>query len=134
MKKLKEEKVEIVVLPRQTLWDNCRKIDAEQISLGFQLVNPVTFDIENLVLSSLKEKSFDRQEIIDPWEYLAKFYKICSMCKPSGDISDDQVKLHLLGFSLIGHTKEWLQCILNGTIQTWKELKDKFLERYYSNA
>lgn len=35
---------------------------------------------------------------------------------------------------MIGRAKDWLKCIPNRTIQTWKELEDKFLERYYSNA
>lgn len=29
---------------------------------------------------------------------------------------------------LFHHAKDWLQRILNGTIHTWKELEDKFLE------
>lgn len=56
------------------------------------------------------------------------------MCKSGGDIIDDQIKLCLCGFSLIGRTKDWFHCIPNGTIQTWEELKVKFLERYYANA
>lgn len=40
----------------------------------------------------------------------------------------------MFGFSLIGHAKDWLQCIPNRTIKTWKELEDKFMERYFSNA
>lgn len=56
------------------------------------------------------------------------------MCKPSGDIINDQVKLCLFYFSYIGHANGCFQCIPNGTIQTWKELEDKFLECYYSNS
>lgn len=56
------------------------------------------------------------------------------MCKLTGEITDDQLKLRLFGLSLIGRTKDLLECISNGIIHTWKELEDKFLERYYSNA
>lgn len=51
------------------------------------------------------------------------------MCKPTGDISDNQVKSCMFDFSFICHTKDWMQYILNGIIQTCKELEDKFLER-----
>lgn len=56
------------------------------------------------------------------------------MCKSVVDITDDRVKLRLFGLSLIGHANDWLQYISNGNIQTLKELEDKFLERYCSNA
>ena len=64
---------------------------------------------------------FDGKAIRDSWEPLTKFYETCSMCKPT-DVTDNQAKLHLFDFSLIGRAKDWLQCIPNGTIQTWKEL------------
>lgn len=55
------------------------------------------------------------------------------MCKLT-DVTDDQVKLRLFGFSLIGSAKYWLLCLLNGTIQTWKELEDKFLEIFFTTS
>lgn len=124
----------MVVPPRQTLGDYCRRTDSGKICLGFQLANHVTFDIKNYVLTCLKENLFDGQAIRDPWEHLAKFYETCSMCNPIFEITDDQIKLCLFGFLLTGRVKDWLQCIPNGTIQTWKELEDMFFERYYSNA
>lgn len=48
-------------LPRQTMEDYCRRTDVGHISLGFQPTNPVTFNIKNSLLSSLRENSFDGQ-------------------------------------------------------------------------
>lgn len=56
------------------------------------------------------------------------------MCKLKGGTSDDQVKLRLFDFSLINRAKDWLQCIPNCIIHTWKELEENFLKRYYSNV
>lgn len=86
---------------RQTMKDYCRRIYDGQISLGFQPANPVTFNVKSFVLSSLREKLFDGKDIRCPWEHMDKFYETCSMCKPN-DVTEDQIKLHLLGFSLIG--------------------------------
>lgn len=124
----------MVAPPRQTLRDYCRRIDFIHICLGFQPTNPITFDIKTFARTNSKENLFDGQEIRYHWEHLAKFYETCLMCKPSGDINEDRVKLHLFGFSFIGRAKYWLQCISNGTIHTWKQIEDKFLERYYSNV
>lgn len=93
----------------------------------------MSFDINNFALHGLRDNPFDGQAIRDLWEHLVKFYETYSVCKPT-DVTDDQVKLCLFGFSLIGRVKDLLKCLPNGTIQTWKGLEDKFLEIYYSNA
>ena len=51
------------------------------------------------------------------------------MFKPI-DVTKDQFKLRLFGFPMIGKAKDQLLCLLNGTIQTWKKLEDKFLELF----
>ncbi|MCH94727.1 retrotransposon gag protein, partial [Trifolium medium] len=48
-------------------------------------------------------------------------------------ITEDQKRLRLFAFSLNGHAKEWLQCLPSGTIGTWKELEDKFLELFLTH-
>lgn len=83
------------------------------------------------MLSGLRDNSFNENAIRDPWAHLARFYETASMCKPDG-VSDEQVNLQLFGFSLIGRAKDWLLCLPNGTIQTWKELDNKFLERFFT--
>lgn len=44
----------------------------------------MTFYIKFYVSWGLWDDLFDDLAIRDPWEYLAKFYETCSMCKPSG--------------------------------------------------
>lgn len=81
------------------------------------------------MLSGLRDNPFDGNAIKDPWEHLARFYEITLMCRPT-DITEEQVKLRFFGFSLIGRANDWLLFLPNGTIHTWKELEDKFLERF----
>lgn len=92
----------------QTLGDYCRRTESDDIYLGFRPANLITFDMKNHVLTSLKEETFDGKESRGPWEHLAKVYETCSMCKPAGDITDDQVNLCLFSFSLIGCANDWL--------------------------
>lgn len=80
--------------PRQTMECYCRKTDVGHISFGFQLANPITFDIQNFVLLDLRENPFNEQE---PWEHLNKFYETSLTCK-SNDVTDDQEKLGCLVF------------------------------------
>ncbi|MCI38589.1 hypothetical protein A2U01_0059817, partial [Trifolium medium] len=47
---------------------------------------------------------------------------------------EDLKKLRLCSFSLTGPAKDWLRCLPRGTITTWKELEDKFLERFFTHS
>lgn len=109
----------------------CKRIGEGKISKRFVSENPINFDIENSMLSGLRDNSFYKNTIRDPWEHLARFYETTSLCRPT-NVTEDQVKLRLFSFSLIGRPKFWLLCLPNGTIRTWKELEDKFFERCFT--
>lgn len=110
----------------QTMGDYCRPTDTSHFSMGFIPGITINFNIKYSVLSYLREKPFDGNTTNDPWEHLARFHETTSMCQPE-DITEDQVKLKLFSFSLVGREKDWLLCLLNRVIKTWRELEDKFL-------
>lgn len=85
------------------------------------------------MLLGWRDKKFDGNINNDPWEHLARFYETTSMCQPKG-IIEDQVKPKLSNFSLIGRAKDWLLCLLNGVIETWIDMEDKFLERFFTTT
>lgn len=123
-----EEGITMVVIPPPTMGDYCKRTDEGWVSIGFVPTYPANFDIKNYVLLGLRDNLFKRNTIRDSWEHLAHFYKTASMCRPA-EVTEDQVKQSLFGFLLIGGSKDWLLCLTNGTIRTWKEMEDKFLER-----
>lgn len=88
----------------QTMGDYCRPADTTQVSLGFIPSTPANFNIKYYVLSDLRDKQFDGNAISDPWEHLTRFYETTSMCQPLG-IIEDQVKLKLFSFYLVGRAK-----------------------------
>ncbi|KAK2356637.1 hypothetical protein QL285_093965 [Trifolium repens] len=63
----------------------------------------------------------------DPWDHLSKFSETCQIQKVPENVTEDQKKMRLFAFSLTGPAKDWLQCLPRGSIETWKELEDKFL-------
>lgn len=107
----------MVAVPPPNMVDYCKKTEERQVSRGFVLENPANFDIKKYVCSSLRDNPFNGNPIIDLWEHLGCFYKTSSMCRPA-EIMEDQVKLWLFGFSIIGRDKDWLPFLPNGTIQT----------------
>ena len=50
--------------------------------------------------------------------------------KPT-EISEEQVKLRALPFSLENSAKEWLYYLPSGTVTTWNEMKKLFIENYF---
>ena len=63
---------------RITLGDCGRLNNLEEISLRFQLTNPVVFDIKSSVLVNLKTNQFVDRESEDCNAHLALFLNICS--------------------------------------------------------
>ena len=69
-----KEKDEMAYAPCHTIGDYCMRTDTDAISRGFQLVNPVTFDIKTYVLQGLIDNPFNGQAIHDTWEHITMFY------------------------------------------------------------
>ncbi|MCI59793.1 hypothetical protein A2U01_0081048, partial [Trifolium medium] len=63
--------------PRRTMGDYWKRIDADQISLGFVPANLVNFDIKGNVLAGLRENQFDGRANKDPWDHLTHFSETC---------------------------------------------------------
>ncbi|MCI04042.1 hypothetical protein A2U01_0025084, partial [Trifolium medium] len=62
--------------------------------------------------------------------HLSHFYDACDYTDPPG-VSESNKRLRLFKFSLTGRAKDWLDTIPPGTIHTWQELEQKFLDRYF---
>jgi hypothetical protein len=65
--------------------------------------------------------------------HLHDFYEICDM-KKFKNVDKSMVKLKLLSFSLRGKAKEWLLPLPNDSINTWDNLKEALIKRYYPHV
>ncbi|CAJ2642447.1 unnamed protein product [Trifolium pratense] len=116
--------------PRRTLGDYGRRDNDALANQGFQPANPVSFDIKNTVLSALKENPYSGSEAQCPNLHLSHFYEACDYTDPPG-VSESDKRLRLFKHSLTGRAKDWLDMIPAGTIETWRQLERKFLDRYF---
>ncbi|XP_024038240.1 uncharacterized protein LOC112498130 [Citrus sinensis] len=66
----------------------------------------------------------------DPNKHLKEFHVVCSTMKPTG-VSEEQVKLMAFPFSLADSAKEWFYYLPSGTVTTWNEMRQLFLEKYF---
>ncbi|GAU44210.1 hypothetical protein TSUD_370730 [Trifolium subterraneum] len=60
------------------------------------------------------------------------FNETCEIQEIPEEVTEDQKKLRLFAYSLTKDAKDWLYCLPSRTIQTWKELEDKFLDRFFT--
>ncbi|GAU38817.1 hypothetical protein TSUD_163920 [Trifolium subterraneum] len=116
--------------PRRTLGDYGQATNGQNANLGFQPANPVSFDIKNTVLNSLKENQYSGAESECPNIHLSHFYEACGYIDPP-NISESDKRLRLFKLSLTGRAKDWIDTLPSGTITSWDELELKFRERYF---
>ncbi|XP_021763811.1 uncharacterized protein LOC110728476 [Chenopodium quinoa] len=62
--------------------------------------------------------------------FLKEFHIACAGMKPAG-VTHYQLKLKAFHFALTDAAKEWLFELLAGTITTWTQMQEKFIEKYF---
>ncbi|XP_075504541.1 uncharacterized protein LOC142541979 [Primulina tabacum] len=66
----------------------------------------------------------------DPHKHLKEFHIVCTAMKPQG-ITEKQILLRAFPFSLADKAKDWLYYLPSGTITTWDNMKQQFLEKFF---
>ncbi|KAL0289232.1 UNVERIFIED_CONTAM: Retrovirus-related Pol polyprotein from transposon opus [Sesamum calycinum] len=66
----------------------------------------------------------------DPHKHLKEFHVVCAGMRPHG-ITDEQLNLRAFPFSLKDKAKDWLYYLPSGSIETWADMKQQFLQRFF---
>ncbi|XP_075486393.1 uncharacterized protein LOC142526005 [Primulina tabacum] len=66
----------------------------------------------------------------DPHKHLKEFHIVCTAMKPQR-ITEEQISLRAFPFSLADKAKDWLYYLPSGTITTWDNMKQQFLEKFF---
>ncbi|XP_051127368.1 uncharacterized protein LOC127248864 [Andrographis paniculata] len=92
------------------------------------LNNTIAFELKSGLIHLLP--SFHGLAGEEPHKHLQEFDVVCSNMKPPG-VTDEQIKLRAFPFSLKDAAKDWLYYLPPGSIDTWNDMKKKFLEKYF---
>ncbi|XP_006601472.1 uncharacterized protein [Glycine max] len=69
----------------------------------------------------------------DPYAHLATYIDICNTVKIVG-VPEDAIRLNLFCFSLAGKAKVWFRLFKGNSLQTWDEVVEKFLKKYFPES
>ena len=62
--------------------------------------------------------------------HLATFLEIAGMVKMNG-VTEDVIRMHLFPLLLRDKARGWLQSLQPGSINTWEELAQRFLSKFF---
>jgi hypothetical protein len=82
------------------------------------------------LLNLIAKDHFGGSASEDASMHLHDFCEICDMQKFK-NVENDIVKLKLFPFSLRGKAKYWLLSLPNGSINSWDNLREAFIKKYY---
>ncbi|CAL9020135.1 unnamed protein product [Prunus brigantina] len=87
-----------------------------------------TFEIKHHMLSILP--TFHGLSTNDPNMHIAEFLMRCKNILVKG-FSAESIKLRLFPYTLKDQARRWLLTLPSGSISTWNQLSEKFLNKYY---
>jgi len=90
-----------------------------------------TFEIKSSIINMLQNSvQYDGNDHEDPGRHIAGFLEVCSTFKIQ-NVSDDAIWLRLFPFSLRDKAKSWLLSLPTGSITTWVQMAEMFVQNYF---
>ena len=89
-----------------------------------------SFEVSPALLNLITREQFGGSSSEDAAMHLHDFCQICDMQKFK-NVENDIVKLRLFPFSLRSRAKEWLLSLPTACINSWDDLKEAFIKKYY---
>ena len=88
------------------------------------------FELKPSLLSMVQQSQFGGLPTEDPNLHLSIFLEYCDTLKMHG-VSSDAIRLRLFPFSLRDKARAWLHSLPPGSITTWDQLTQAFLNKYF---
>ena len=114
-----------------TMEDFWRPIIQEEYSVIRQpTVDANNFELKPVLITMVQQHQFTGHPTEDPNEHLGRFLRMANTVKLNG-VRPKVIKLHLFPFSLRDIAATWYESLPYGSVDTWKELIEAYLGRFF---
>ena len=128
-----EEEAEIPQRPN-TMEEFWRPIIQEEYSTMRQPpIEQNNFELKPALITMVQQHQFTGHSSEDPNEHLGRFMRMTNTVKLNG-VRLDVIKIKLFPFSLKDVAATWFDSLLVGSVNTWEELVEAFMSRFFPPA
>ena len=128
-----EEEVERNQRPN-TMEDFWRPIIQEEYSAVRQYVIEANkFELKPTLINMVQQHQFTGHPSKDPNKHMGRFMRMANTIKLNG-VRPEVIKLQLFPFSLRDVVATWFDSLPVGSVNTWEELVEAYMSRFFSPA
>ena len=88
------------------------------------------FELKPALITMVQQHQFTGHPTKDPNEHLGRFLRMANTVKLNG-VRPKVIKLHLFPFSLRDIAATWYESLPYGSVDTWEELVEAHLGRFF---
>ena len=108
-------------------------IQAEHSVVRQPAVEANNFELKSALITMVQQNQFTGHPTEDPNEHLGRFLCMANTIKLN-DVRPEVIKLHLFPFSLRDIVATWYESLPYGLVDTWEELVEAFLGRFFPTS
>ena len=105
-------------------------IQDEYSAIRQPIVDANNFELKPALITMVQQQQFTGHPTEDPNEDLVRFLRMANTAKLNG-VRLEVIKLHLFPFSLRDTTATWYESLPYGSVDTWEELVEAYLGRFF---
>ena len=91
------------------------------------------FELEPALITMVQQHQFTGHPSDDPNEHLGRLMRMANTVKLNG-VRPNVIKLQLFPFSLRDVAATWFDSLLVGSVNTWEELEEAYMSRFFPPA
>ena len=108
-------------------------IQDEYSAIRQPAIDANNFELKPALITMVQQHQFTGHPTEDPNEHLGRFLRMANTVKLNG-VRPEVIKLHLFPFSLRDTAATWYESLPYGSVDTWEELVEAYLGRFFPPA
>ena len=116
---------------QRTMEDLWRPVIREDyFVMGAPSVDANNFELKPALITTVQQHQFTVHSFEDPNVHMGRFLRMANTIKMNG-VRSNVIKLYLFPFSLRDTTTTWFESLPYGLVNTWEELVEAYMERFF---